>query len=555
MSRDSRRAAAAYVRQLHDIEPWPELAWFNSKPCNYHAPVLNILCRRCGIRLRRHQRLGASWMYLGLPGLLSDTMGSGKTAQVLAMLAMCKERGELGPHNRAVIVCKSAALHNAWGTEMKRLVPRLAVYVADGTREQRQQGYMGNWEVVVVSDRTFAGAHGKKTSREGDVDMLSAFPVGTLIYDDIDPMRHHESETSIAINRMAEQCRRVVGLHATPLQKQLTELWCFLQPVGGRDALGSLARVRSRYVTQRKKWIYTNDPRDKTGRTKIKKPVIVDNGITSNPVLVAEFRAAIGPLVLRRTAKDLDGDVEMPDVQSVPVFLDLNPRQRVRYEELRTGVLRQLKPGGAQVTQADAGVAFMRARQITSGLAALDEGAGADDSAKLDWAMRALTGDLDGEKAVVFINFRPNVTAFSRRLREEGLGHVLMWGAESNARERARRMERFREDKDCRVLVGTTTIEASLNLQVARHIMAVDTIPNAQRMAQLVGRVARAGSAYSTVYFHHLLAVNTVDEGLLALLQREASMADVVWDEKAGIFSSLTPRQLMRLVATGRLAA
>jgi SNF2 family DNA or RNA helicase len=554
LSREARARAANRVRALHDIEPWPELRYFNSAPCPRHAE-LDILCKRCGIRLRRHQRLGASWLYLGPPGMLSDTMGSGKSAQVMAMLAMCKENGELGLHNRAVIVCKAAALHNAWGSEMRRLIPGISVYVADGTKEQRIRGYMGNWEVVVISDRTFCGAHGAKTSRAGDVDLLEGFPVGILVYDDIDPLRTHTTETSRAIRHMADSCTRVVGLHATPVQKRLTELWCMLQPVGGRDALGSLARVKSRYVTQRKKWILTRDPKDKTGRTTMRKPVFVDNGITSDPRLIAEFRAAVRPLVLRRTAKDLDGDVQMPAVQPDVVFLELSSRQRARYEELRTGVLRRLKSGSSTVTQAEAGVAFLRARQICSGLAALDEGAGADDSAKMDKVMDALTGDVSGEKAVVFIDFKPNVAAMAERLRNEEVGHVLIWGAESNPRLRRQRLEQFQEDPDCRVLVGTTAIEASLNLQVARRLFAIDTIPNAQRMAQLVGRVARVGSAYSTVYFHHLLAVNTIDEGLLMLLQREAAMADVVWDEKAGIFSAITPRQLMRMVATGRIAA
>jgi SNF2 family DNA or RNA helicase len=554
LSRDARRALAERIRELGDIQPFPELPWFNSAPCERHES-LNILCRRCGIRLRRHQRIGASWMYLGLPALLSDTMGSGKTAQMCAMLAMCKQNGELGPRNRAVIVCRAAAVWDPWGNELKRLLPGIPVYVADGDREQRVSGYMGDWEIAVVSDRTFAGAHGRKQQRAGDVDLLRRFPVGILIYDDLDPMRNHLTETSVAVNQLARQCRRVHGGHATPTQKQLKELWCFLQPVGGRAVLGSLDYFDTKYSGPASRVVLTRDPEDSTGRRRIRKKVQVGDGsgITADPKKAAQLRELIRPLVLRRTAKDIEGDVAMPAVQYNPVFLDLNPRQRQRYEELRRGSLRRLKETGEVVTKAEAAAAFNYGWQICSGLAALDEGPRADDSCKLDWLMNLLTGDLSDEKAVCFVYFKKNVAALAARLKAEGIGGVLMWSGETGQRERARRLERFREDPGCRVLVGTTTIEASLNLQAARHVVLVDTILNPARMAQIVGRCARVGSQYPTVYAHHLLARGTQEDAYLPMLRREGEIADVVWDEQQSLFTTLSPRQVMRLVAYGKL--
>lgn len=554
LDREARAAAADQVRALYDIQPWPDLRYFNSAPCPRHAPDLSILCRKCGIRLRRHQRIGAAWMYLGLPGLLGDAVGLGKTAIVLALLAMCKETGELGVHNRAVIVCKAAAIHDPWANEIARLLPGIKVYIADGDREKRIAGYMGNWEVAVVTDRTFAAAHGRKTDRKGDVDLLMTFPVGMLFYDDLDPMRNPDTETAIAVNRLAKRCSRVHAAHATPLQKgRPRELWSFLQPVGGEERLGSLNRVESRYPTRTKQMVIVADPRDKTGRSRSRKEMWTDNGLLSDPRLVREFREAVRPLVLRRTARDVD-DVDLPEIQYCPEFIDLSPGQRERYEELRSGMLRRLTQDGSVVTRAEAFVAWTRARQICSGLAALDHGPGADDSAKLDRAVAAITGDLADEKVVVFIAFRENVAAMSRRLSEAGVKHVLMWGAETDKRERRRRLEAFREDPGCRVLAGTTTIEASLNLQVARRIWALDTIPNPARMTQLVGRVRRQGSPFPTVYFHHLLARGTLEEAFLAMLRREDAVADAVWDENESMFSAMTPRQVMRLIATGQLA-
>lgn len=548
-----RERAGLYIKRLGDVEDWPGLKYFNSAPCERHAPELVPLCSKCGIELRAHQRVGAAWMYMGIPGLLGDTYGSGKTAQLLAMLAMCKESGELSLSNRAVIVCKAAAVHDPWGNELKRLTPDIAAFIADGDAASRARGYMGNWEVAVVSDRTFTPARGRQRARDGDVAMIEQFPVGMLFYDDIDPMRNHETETARAINRLAARCTRVQAVHATPLQKRLPELWCFLEPVGGEARLGSLEMVKSRYVGYDRKWVWTSESSDRRGRERVKKPVYIESGVTSNPRRREELRRAIAPLVLRRTAADM-GDVTLPEIQLDPVFLDLSPRQRQRYDELRKGVLRRITEAGERISLAEAGAAFTRGSQICSGLASLDSGAGADDSVKLDWAMNALTGDLDGEKAVVFIYFKANVAAMSRRLEAAGIGHVLMWSGETDKRARARRLQRFREDPDCRVLVGTTTIEASLNLQVARHLIAVDTILNPARMGQLTGRIRRQGSPFPMVFMHQLFARGTQEDAYLAMLRREAEIADVVWDETNDIYTVLTPLQQMQLVATGRFS-
>jgi SNF2 family DNA or RNA helicase len=549
LTREARQRAADKIRVLPDID-WPDLRYFNSASCEKHA-ALNPLCRRCGIRLRKHQRIGAAWMYFGLPGMLGDTMGLGKTAEILAVLAMMKEAGELGYHNRAVVVCKAAAVYDPWANEITRLLPEIQFIVADGDRDKRLAAYMSNWEVAVVSERTFAGAHGKKQSRDGDVAVLEALPVGMLVCDDIDPMRNRATETAQAVNRLAAQCDRVEMVHATPLQKgNLKELWSFLEPAGAEERLGALDNFLSKYDVPVARVINVRDSRDKTGRRVARKTVWDKTGILSDPKLLADLRERVRTLVLRRTAGDVD-DVDLPELSYDPVVLDLNPRQLAAYSQLRQGILAKLGDKDAKISQGQGLAARTRAQQVCSGLAALDD---LDDSAKLDWVLREVTGDLADEKIVVFVHFRQNVAALSRRLSAEGVGHVLMWGAESNKRERARRLTAFREDPGRRVLVGSQTIEASLNLQVARHLIAVDTIFNPARMRQLGGRVCRQGSPYPTVYFHHLLARDTLEMAYLRALRQEESVSDAVWDE-AGMFTSLSPRQVLQLVATGQIAA
>ena len=548
-------ASLRFSRQMKRVADPPELAWFNTEPCPAHKPDPHPLCPRCGIVPRNHQWVGALRLYAGIPGLLSDTVGSGKTATACMALAMYRQAGHLGYDNRAVIVCQPNAQHDPWAKDLARLVPGLDVIIADGNPKQRREAYASDWEVAVVSSRTFAPARGAKASRPGDVGMLMALgSVDILICDDVDELRSPQTRASRAVVQMARTCSRVHILHATPLQKRLMELWAFLLAVGGADParLGSEERCRQRWVTQTSKNITIPDPSDPSGRSRTRRTIWVDNGMKQNPELVAEFRQRIAPLVLRRTAADLD-DVDLPEVQVNQVWLDLALRQRARYDELRDGVLRRLRAGGEEVTYAVAAAAFTRGQQICGGLASLDEGPGADVSVKLDWVMNALTGDLEQEKVIVFVHNKGNVRALSQRLRAERIGHVLMWSEMTDKKRRAERLRLFREDPRARILVGTTSIKTSLNLQVARHMIGVDTILNPAGMQQLIGRYRRQGNPFPMVFFHHLLARMTQEDAYPALLRREQETADLVWDETSDVRWVLSPRQLMRAVAEGRI--
>jgi SNF2 family DNA or RNA helicase len=542
-------------------ERWPDLPCWNDRPCAQHAAAsgpcwrcgasgahLCVLCDRCGIQLRKHQKIGGLWLYFA-NGLLADSVGTGKTATAGAMLALCRESGELGPHNRAVILCQPVAI-DQWKRELARMMPSLRVVTAPGSDSyaKRVRTYSRpGWEVVILSDRTLSPARGRQRSRPGDIAALEQLPLGILIYDDVDAMRNRTTSAASSIRRLAARTPRIAALHGTPLQKRLKELYSFLEPLGGPRVLGTEWQFERRY-TQSVQVVYY--ARDQFGQ-QVERTREQSAGIINEQ----ELRRLIAPMTLRRRAQDLD-DVTMPALVQNTVWLDPTPAQRRRYDELREGVLRRLQEEGEVLTHPQAVALFTHGWQICSGLATLDEGG--DDSVKLDWLADHVApgGDLSDDKVVAFINFKPNVAAMSRRLDEAGVGHEIIWGQESRAPERDRRLARFREDPSCRVLLGTTSIERSLNLQAARHLVAVDTLSNPARMTQIAGRVRRAGSLFPTVFFHQILLRGTQEEGIFTRLHSEQATADTLWQEQGELFQprALGARELVGLI-TGRRAA
>lgn len=523
---EKRLMAADRVRQLKDFQ-LPELKWLNSEPCPKHESIAeDPSCQNCGIKLRRHQRVGVAWLYFRKMGLIADQVGTGKSLQVAGLLAAIKETGELAD-GFAVVVVRPAAIHQ-WAQQLERSVPGIRVEVATGTRQQRIEKYLRPWEVLLIGWQMVVQ----------DREILANFTIKTLVMDDVDALRHKGNRASHALKWIAGDCNRVVILNGTPMQKRLLELYSVMEPIGGRRIFQSQEAFRKRYL--REEVVKVWNP--KLGRS-IRKTELV--GYQN----LDEFRERIAPYVLRRTADDID-DVDLPDVIANNVFVELHPKQKAKYEGLRKDVLKILKNGSETIKMAKAGVKFAYGAQICSGLASIGEDDGPGASSKLDWVERQVTpgGDLSEEKTVVFINYKLAIKAFHKRMEAAGVQFVTIWGDEPSKKVRWEAQQRFWEDPDCKLLIGTTSIEQSLNLQVARHLVNVDTLMNAKRMEQLMGRIRRAGSAHRSIYVHSLLALGTQEERYLTVLRKEAALSDHLFGDQGELFESLSPQELMQLI-------
>lgn len=562
---DEQRERIAWA--IHEAPDWelPNLSAWNYSLCRVHARGWeNTIvkdgeeisyteytkpkpgCRSCGIHPHSHQRISICWLYFRKKALLADTPGSGKTTSAGGLVAMLIETGELslfrdrsdafGGMGRVLIVPRSPALHQ-WRKELLRMIPSLNVLVAEGTRKQRIQMYQQPWQVLLIGPEMF----------QNDADLLERFDYSLVLTDDIDPLRNRETKTSYHLDRIGARgteglspgTDRYVIMTGTPLQKRLQELHCVLDGIGGIQALGNYETFLKRHVRTET----VEDFNRSTGRSERREQVV---GYRNLGHVIRQ----IAPMYLRRTADDLK-DVNLPAIMPNDVMLELYPRQREKYRELQRGVLQILREeGDVQTKRPEALAKLHYGAAICAGLAALGEEDVPGSSVKMDWLMHHLTeGSLQDEKVVVFARLKNSIRALQRRLEAQGIGYVTVWGEENDKNKRAESQERFWEDSNCRVLLGTTAIEQSLNLQVSRHLVNIDMILNPARMEQLAGRIRRDGSAYSHVFVHNLLTVNTQEERYLPLLEREAALASHIWGEESQLFAALSPLELLNLIS------
>lgn len=549
LTETEREEKAWFVHEMSDFT-LPRLSTWNYDSCRQHRhgwtesyfdpetdedKTRKILtrpkpgCRKCGIHPRKHQRIGAAWMYLKKRCLLADTMGAGKSAQIGLLLAMMLETGELPQKGRAIIVPRSPALHQ-WYNELLRMIPGLNVIVARGTAKQRSDLYVGSWDVLLIGPEMM----------RNDAQFLKRFPISLLVTDDIDQLRN-DNDTSEILDGVGRLADRYVIVSGTPLQKRLPEMYNVLDGIGGEKIFGGPDAFMSRYV--RTTTVLEFDKNSKKDVLKKKA-----DGYRN----LQDFKRRIAPVVLRRTAADLD-DVSLPTINSEDIYLDLYPAQRDRYKDLQRKVVRIIREEGTETKHVTALSQIHYGAAICAGLAALD-GPEADlpgTSVKLDWIMDKISadGDLGEEKIVIFANLKNSVRSLQDRMRQAGIGFVTVWGEEARPAKRAEAQERFWTDPSCRVLIGTKAIEQSLNLQVARHLINVDMILNPARMEQLAGRIRRDGSAYKHVFVHNLIAEDTQEERYLALIEREAALSSHVWDENSELFKAISPIALLQLIS------
>lgn len=540
---EQREKIAWKIHEYSDFD-LPRLKAWNYDPCRKHRTWVDTYydaesdqdkqrtmydtpkpgCRKCAIRFRAHQRVGIAWLYFKKRGLYADTMGSGKTSAAGGLIAMLLETGEIPTVGRAIVVPRSGALQQ-WRDELLRMMPGVDVVIAMGDRKERTALYLQPWQVLLIGPEML----------RNDYEMLERFPLAAFIADDIDQLRNPDITTSYVMDRMGRHADRYVIMSGTPLQKRLPELHAVLDAVGGDKALGTRDYFEQRHV--RKDWV-TETNRDGQ-KTRKKKIVGYQN--------LGELKEKIAPLVLRRTSFD---DVTLPTIIPNDVMLDLYPLQRAKYKELQKGVLKILKEEGPLVKQTTAMSSLHYGSAICAGLASLGEPDAPRTSVKMDWLLEKLTsGDLQDEKVVVFANLKNTIRALHARLNEAGVGFTTVWGEDNKQASRRASQERFWEDPKCQVLLGTRAIEQSLNLQVSRHLVNVDTILNPARMEQLAGRIRRDGSAFQHVFVHNLLTTGTQEERYIPLLEREAALSSHIWDENSQLFQALSAQDMLKLIS------
>lgn len=518
------RRLAARLKKADRVK-LPRLAFWNYDACEHHeTPSATCEFRQCGGDFFDHQTVTIAWLYTNGYGLVASVPGSGKTNVALGLSCMLKERGKLS--QRAIFVVQTPVTLQ-WLAEAHRFAPGLttkAVY-SGMAKKDRVALYASDWDVMVIGFHMLIR----------DIGLLEEFSPSLVVTDDVDPLLDEDNATHKAIVELAARAKRVVVMNASSLQIRLSQIHAAMIPLGGKKIWGSKKSFENRYTRWEKRYIPITKTRDMVRSEAV--------GYKN----WQEFRAKLDPWVIRYDYDQLT-DVRMPSIMPPEnVWLELHPRQRVKYEELRKGVLRIIREQGETIKHTSALTMINYGQMICAGLPAFGEVDGPGASVKLDWIMDKLTGVWDEQKIVVYIKNPGVIEALQNRLTRAGIGFATVWGRESDPKVRAAEQKRFWDDPNCRVFMGTSAMERGLNLHASNIVVCVDMLLNPSRMEQIVGRTRRAGSPHDRIYVFNLFVTNTQEERYLEVLQRRAALIDQVWDSDSDLFEPLSPLELLSM--------
>lgn len=226
--------------------------------------------------------------------------------------------------------------------------------------------------------------------------------------------------------------------------------------------------------------------------------------------------------MLRRKKEDV---LDLPEKLYRNEYVEMNEKQRGIYEEARKWVLENIdmiKQSPNPLSQ------LLRMRQATGATSILSSEI--NESCKLD-RLEELVDEIsrNDKKCIVFSNWTSMTDLIVQRLKKYNPA-VITGEVDSNTRNEER--DRFQNDKNCKVCVGTIgALGTGFTLTAATYAIFTDLPWNKGTLTQCEDRIHRI-STKENVTIIKLICKNTIDEKINQLVEDKGTMSDYIIDDK-----------------------
>jgi len=441
-------------------------------------------------------------------GLLMDP-GMGKTSCTLAAIDALRLRGMV---RRVLIVTTLRAATTVWGhghgNEVDKWGFKFTRVFAHGPKKAQLVAEDAELTIINWEALQWFCSHTASEKWKNRWDMV--------VFDESTKIKNPRAKRFKAIRQILHRFKRRVILTGTIAPKNLLDLFGQIYVVDKGRALGEyITHYRRRWFTQ---YGYNWLP---------------------NVGAEEEIHQAIEPLCVRFGDEEL-GDLRPPIYTNR--YIELPPPARAKYEEMEQIFLTELESG--IVTASNAGVKTAKLRQIASGGLYLTGGRDWEDlhHAKiLDLA--ELLDELQGSPLLVAYEFKHDL---ARLLQAFGKDSPYVGGG-AKERDTEKLFKAFNAGELPFLFAQSATLAHAVNLQqVCHHICWHTMTYDLEVYHQFNKRVHRLGQKRQVV-IHHQLAVDTIDEDILKILQAkratQARLLDALSVSARLRVASLKPRK------------
>lgn len=468
------------VKQLRDVKTIP----LEPVPKGFHG------------ELRPYQILGMSWLLFlrqyGFGACLADDMGLGKTIQLLSYLLAVQEKE---PDGAALIICPTSVLGN-WQKEIERFAPDLKVYLHYGTNRLKE----GAFEDAVSESDIVLTSYGLTHL---DFSEFERVEWSTIAIDEAQNIKNANTKQSRAVRKL--KGKHHIALTGTPMENRLSELWSIFD-FTNHGFLGSLGQFHKRYIL----------------------PIEKDD----NKEKVQELQALIRPFLLRRTKKDEEVALNLPDKQEQKEYCPLTAEQASLYEQLVQDTLAQLETLTGFERKGLILQLLGRLKQLCNHPALYLKEAKPKQVLERSLKMEKLTELVEAvleqeESCLIFTQYIEMGEMIRQVLKDRfGIEAPFLNGSVAKSK-RDEMITQFQERKFPVFILSLKAGGTGLNLTAANHVIHYDRWWNPAVENQATDRAYRIGQK-RFVHVHKFISTGTLEEKIDLMLEKKQSLNDQI---------------------------
>ncbi len=444
--------------------------------------------------LRPYQKLGVEWLKFlyenDLAGLLCDDMGLGKTHQAMALMVILRE--QLGIDEPFLVVCPRTVISH-WRNKLREYAPGLSPAYYHGPQRDLGESLI-HGDVILTSYGVM----------RNDVERFGERRWGLIVFDEVQQIKNRSTQGYRAA--VALRARMKLGLTGTPIENSLTELKGLFDLVlpgylGGDDT----------YLD-----------------------VLGTNELDADSWYAVNLRRLTAPFVLRRVKTAVLDELpeKIEDVRTCRLSAEQFDLYRRTIETKGVTLMNALRSERGALPYIHIFALLNMLKQICDhpALAVGDLDRYENyESGKWDLCKELLEESFDsGQKVVVFSQYLGMIGILERHLTKLGIEFVTLTGS---TRERGKVVDRFNDDDDCRVFLGSLKAGGTgIDLVGGSVVIHYDRWWNAAREDQATDRLYRIGQKRA-VHVFKLITEETLEERIAAIIDRKRRLMESVVQE------------------------
>ncbi|MCK4906056.1 MAG: DEAD/DEAH box helicase [Spirochaetes bacterium] len=440
-------------------------------------------------KLFPYQEKGVLFALFKKAAIIADEMGLGKTLQAISLAILKKQVFNF----QKVLIISPSSLKEQWRLEIEKFTDE-DVVVINGNKQERQQIYM-------KSKKFFKITNYEAVLR--DILVIKRFEPDLIILDEAQRIKNFATKTHQAIKSIPHKHSLIIT--GTPLENKLEDLYSIVQ-------FSDPTMLTPLWAFAAKHFNLSRSKKNKILGYKNLKPLF----------------QKLQDMIIRRCKEDVFDD--LPNQLVNTYYLDLSTEQ----DEIHSGYLRALIPLAKKrfLTPMDIQKMLrilLSMRMVCNSTYLIDKQTNISPKlTELTSIMKELVLD-NNRKVVIFSEWTRMTYLIGKMLSNSGISFIEFTG-KIPVKKRQVLIDEFNNNDKCKVFLSTDAGGVGLNLQSADCVINFELPWNPAKLNQRIGRINRIGQKSKTINVVNLVSKHSIEEKVLAGINRKQELFDAVLD-------------------------